>query len=656
MSVAQRALAVAACALVACRPAYTVQAPAPAPACPEAPPAVEAGAPAPPAAPDDVAAYLAAHYTKREVRIPMRDGVHLHTAIFTPRDTSKTYPILLRRTPYSCNPYGEDKFPNRIGPSPIFLRAGYIFVDQDVRGAFMSEGEFVNMTPHLAQKSGPNDVDESTDAWDTIEWLVHNVPGNNGKVGLYGISYPGFYAAAGMIDAHPALAAVSPQAPIADWWYDDFHHHGAFFLPHAFNFLASFGKPRPQPTTEWNRRFDHGTGDGYQFFLDTGPLERLQERHLRGEIAIWNDIVAHPNRDAFWQARDLLPHLRKVAPAVMVVGGLFDAEDLYGPLNIYRTVERENPGVYNILVMGPWGHGGWSRTEGERLGDISFGAKTSREYQERLELPFFEHFLKGVGAPPAGEAHLFDTGAHRWHAFAAWPPQPVTKDMYFGEGGTLTPDAPKARSGFDAFESDPARPVPFTQEIAAGMPKEYMIEDQRFAARRPDVLVYETPPLTEDLTLAGPIEAELWVSTTGTDADWIVKLIDVLPGDAGATTSERGDVQYSKLGGYQMLVRSEVVRGRFRDSAERPAPFVPGKPTRVRVPLLDVLHTFKKGHRLMIQVQSTWFPLVDRNPQTFVPNIFLAEAKDFKKATHKVYRDGAHASRVRLPVLTQAAD
>lgn len=655
MSVAQRALALT-CALAACSPAYTVQPPAGASACPDSASAAQAAAAAPPAPQDEVAAYLAANYTKREVRIPMRDGVHLHTAIYTPSDTSKTYPILLKRTPYSCAPYGEDKFPSRIGPSPIFLRAGYIFVEQDVRGAFMSEGEFINMTPHLSQKTGPKDVDQSTDTWDTIEWLLANVPGNSGKVGLYGISYPGFYAAAGMIDAHPALAAVSPQAPIADWWYDDFHHHGAFFLPHTFNFFASFGKPRVQPTTEWNPRFDHGTGDGYQFFLDIGPLKNLQERHLRGEIAFWNEMLAHPDRDAFWQSRDILPHLRKVAPAVMVVGGLFDAEDLYGPLSIYRTVERENPGIYNILVMGPWGHGGWSRTEGDRLGDITFGAKTSLEYQERLELPFFEHFLKGVGAPPAGEAHMFDTGAHSWRTFPAWPPRSVTTDMYLGEGRTLLQDAPRVRSGFDAFDSDPARPVPFTQEIAAGMPKEYMTEDQRFAARRPDVLVYETPPLTEDLTLAGPLEAELWVSTTGTDADWIVKLIDVFPGDTGATAGERGAVSYSKLGGYQMMVRSEVVRGRYRDSAEKPAPFVPNKPTRVRVPLLDVLHTFKKGHRLMIQVQSTWFPLVDRNPQTFVPNIFLAEAKDFKKATHRVLRDAAHASRVRLPVLTGAAD
>ncbi len=521
----------------------------------------------------------------------------------------------------------------------------------------MSEGEFVNMTPHLAQKSGPKDVDQSTDTYDTIAWLVANTRATTARSASTASPTPASTRRAGMIDAHPALAAVSPQAPIADWWYDDFHHHGAFFLPHTFNFFAAFGKPRPQPTSEWNRRFDHGTGDGYQFFLDVGPLKNLQERHLHGEIAFWNEMLEHPNRDEFWQKRDLLPHLRKVAPAVMVVGGLFDAEDLYGPLSIYRTVERENPGVFNILVMGPWGHGGWSRTEGDRLGDIAFGAKTPLEYQQRLELPFFEHFLKGVGAPPSGERPPV---RHRERTPGRPSPGLAAAGWYEGHvlrgRSALSADVPKARSGFDAFDSDPCRrPVPFTQEIAAGMPKEYMTEDQRFAARRPDVLVYETPPLAEDLTVAGPVEAELRVSTTGTDADWIVKLIDVLHRATGEGKGERDEVKYDKLGGYQMMVRSEVVRGRFRDSADKPAPFVPGKVTRVRVPLLDVLHTFKKGHRLMIQVQSTWFPLVDRNPQTFVPNIFKAEAKDFKRATHKVHRAAAHASRVRLPVLGTAA-
>lgn len=642
---------VLALALAACRPAQPA-APAPEPAAPSASAApASAPAEAPAAAPtpaEELAAYIAANYTKREVKIPMRDGVHLFAAIYTPRDTSRTYPILLKRTPYGAGPYGEDRLPPKLGPSAPFARAGYIFVDQDVRGAFMSEGTFVDVTPHLAKKSGPAEVDQSTDAHDTIAWLLANVAGHNGKVGMYGISYPGFYAAAGMIDAHPALAAVSPQAPIADWWYDDFHHHGAFFLPHAFNFFSSFGRPRKGPTTEPNPRFAHGTPDGYAFFLELGPLRRAQE-HLKGEVAFWNELAAHPNYDDFWKARDLLPHLRKVAPAVMTVGGWFDAEDLYGPLHVYAAVERNNPGIYNILVMGPWGHGGWSRTEGDRMGDIHFGAPTSREYQQRLELPFFEHFLKGVGAPPEGEAHVFETGADRWRVFPTWPPPSLAKNLYFGPEGALAEAAPGGRAAADAFESDPARPVPFTQDTAIGMTKEYMTEDQRFAARRPDVLVYQTPPLAADLSVAGPVDAELWVSTTGTDADWVVKLIDVLPPDTPDPPDARRGV---KLGGYQMLVRSEVVRGRFRDAKERPAAFVPNKPTRVRVPLQDVMHTFKKGHRVMVQVQSTWFPLVDRNPQTFVPNIFEAEAKDFKKATHRVHRGGVHASRVTLPVLS----
>jgi putative CocE/NonD family hydrolase len=646
---AQHPRSVAVALLLSCRPSYSVQPSAG--ACPEPAPAAAAAAPqSPPATTpaEELAAYIAANYTKREVRIPMRDGVRLFTAIYTPKAAEKPHPILLRRTPYSVKPYGEANFPEKLGPSAPFPRAGYIFVEQDVRGAFMSEGEFVDMRPHLAQKSGPKDIDESTDTHDTIEWLLANVAGHNGKVGLYGISYPGFYAAAGMIDAHPALAAVSPQAPIADWWYDDFHHHGAFFLPHSFNFFAGFGQARPEPRTDWPKGFSHGTPDGYQFFLAAGPLKNLQDKHLKGAIAFWNDLVAHPDYDAFWQARNLLPHLRKVAPAVMTVGGLFDAEDLYGPLHIYSEVERHNPGIYNVLVMGPWGHGGWSRTDGDRLGDVEFGAKTSHEYQQRLELPFFEHFLKGVGAPPAGEAHVFDTGAHRWQAFPAWPPPAARKDMFLGPDGTLLGAAPAGRGAADTFVSDPARPVPFTGDIAVGMTKEYMTEDQRFAARRPDVLVYEGPPVGADLTLAGPLEAELWVSTSGTDADWIVKLIDVFPGETPDTPELRRGV---RLGGYQMLVRSEVVRGRFRDSPERPRPFSPNKPTRVKIPLQDVYHTFKPGHRVMIQIQSTWFPLIDRNPQTFVPNIFEADAKDFKKQTHRVYHGGKHASRITLPVL-----
>ncbi len=606
--------------------------------------------PAPPPTPaESLATYVTASYTKQELRVPMRDGVELFTAVYTPRDTSKTYPLLIKRTPYSCAPYGVDAYPTTLGPSAPFAEAGYIFVYQDVRGAFMSGGEFVDVRPHRAVKAGPQEIDESSDTFDTITWLLANLPHNNGRAGLYGISYPGYYAAVGMIDAHPALRAVSPQAPIADWFFDDFHHHGAFFLPHSFNFYAGFGKARPTPTTTFNKGLEHGTPDGYQFFLDVGPLKNLETRYLKGQVAFWKELTSHPNYDAFWQARNILPHLKKVAPAVLTVGGWFDAEDLYGPLHIYDAVEKQNPGITNLLVMGPWNHGGWSRSTGERMGDIVFGSKTAEHYQQTIELPFFEHHLKDVATPKLAEANVFETGANRWRAFPAWPPPTRNKTLWFGADESLVTAQPTA-VGFDEFVSDPHKPVPATQDIHIGMPKEYMTEDQRFAARRPDVLVYQTPPLTEDLTVAGPLSAELWVSTTGSDADWIVKLIDVLPPGAPDPADTRRGVH---MGGYQMMVRSEAFRGRFREGYAQPRPFTPGQPTKVTVPLQDVMHTFQKGHRVMIQVQSTWFPFIDRNPQTFVANIFEADEKDFKRATHRVHRARARASKIVLPILAE---
>lgn len=631
------------CLLAACAPS-SVQPPPRAPVC-----TVEALAPTPPTStpnPPGLHAFIAANYTKREVQIPMRDGVTLFTAIYAPKDTTRSYPILLRRTPYSCAPYGPDQFPTALGPGPLYAAAGYVFVYQDVRGAFMSGGEFVDVRPHVDNKKTKQDIDESSDTFDTIEWLLANVPGHNGRVGLYGISYPGFYAAAGMIDAHPALRAVSPQAPIADFYFDDFHHHGAFFLPHAFNFYAAFGQPRPAPRASFNPGFKHGTLDGYQWFLDKGPLKNLGE-HVR-DVKFWQDIVAHPNRDHYWQARDLRPRLKNVAPAVLTVGGWFDAEDLHGPLQVYAAVERQNPGITNLLVMGPWGHGGWARTPGDRLGDIEFGARTSEHYQARIELPFFEHHLKDAKIDPLPEASVFATGENQWRSFSQWPPPATPRTLWLGDGETLRDVAPDDPAARDEYVSDPRKPVPFTQDIAIGMTREYMTEDQRFAARRPDVLVYQTPPLAADLTVAGPITADLWVSTTGGDADWVVKLIDVLPPDTPTPPGARRGVQ---LGGYQTMVRSEVLRGRYRDGYEVPKPFTPNQPTAVTVPLQDVLHTFKKGHRVMVQIQSTWFPLVDRNPQTFVDNIFLADESDFQKATHRVYRQRGKASKIVLPVL-----
>jgi len=610
-------------------------------------------APAGPAAP------LRERYEKREVRIPMRDGVKLFTSIYLPRDTDRPVPILMRRTPYGVHPYGEDRFPGTLGPSGAFDREGYIFVLQDVRGCHLSEGEFVNMRPHLDAKSDPRDIDESTDTFDTIEWLLANVPNHNGRVGMWGVSYPGFYAAAGMIDAHPALAAVSPQAPIADWYFDDFFHHGAFFLPHAFNFFASFGRPRPEPTTRSAPRFDHGTPDGYRFFLDLGPLSNANERYFHGEIAFWNEIAAHPNYDEFWRSRNLLPHLRHVAPAVMTVGGWFDAEDLYGPLAIYRSVEAKNPGVFNVLVMGPWSHGGWAWSDGDRLGNVDFGARTSDHYRNEIELPFFRRYLADGPDPGLSEATVFETGTNVWRSFDAWPPRGREERRLFlhatghgarsgHAGASFAAPGNDARDAFVEYPSDPARPVPYTEAITTGMTKEYMTDDQRFAARRPDVAVFETEPLAESLTLAGPVVADLWVSTSGTASDWVVKLVDVFP----ATAPDPPQLPEGRhMGGYQMMVRSEVIRGRFRNGYERPEPFVANEPAKVTLPLQDVLHTFRPGHRIMVQIQSTWFPLVDRNPHHFAANVFEASPEDFVPATQRVHCSPAHPSCLRLGIL-----
>ena len=590
------------------------------------------------------------HYTKREYSIPMRDGVRLFTAVYMPNDTSKKYPFLLFRTPYSSRPYGEDKFPRGLRGMRKFAEEGFIFVMQDVRGRFMSEGDFVNMTPHIDNKKSDDDVDESSDTYDTIDWLLENIPNHNGKAGMWGISYPGFYTAAGTIDHHPALVAVSPQAPIADWWYDDFHHHGAFFLPHSFNFMATFGKPRPKPTKKSGERFDHGTPDGYNFFLNLGSLANVNEKYFHDENPMWNNGVAHPNYDEFWQKRNILPHLNNVSPAVMTVGGWFDAEDLYGTLKIYRSIEEKNPDVYNILVMGPWAHGGWARSKGDRLGHVQFGSNASDFYRENMFLPFFLHFLKDRAWDELPEASVFETGTNEWRTFDEWPPPGLEhKSLFAHAGGGLgfersTEETPT----YDEYISDPAKPVPFTEAVSKGMTRNYMTDDQRFAGRRPDVLVYQTDVLENDVTLAGPIMADLWVSTSGTASDWIVKLIDVLPPD----TEDYEDIESGMhMGDYQMMVRSEVIRGRFRNSNEHPEPFTPNQPTNVKLELLDVLHTFQVGHRIMVQIQSTWFPLVDRNPQTYVDNIFLADEADFVKATQRVYCSGNYQTRLKVGVL-----
>ena len=601
--------------------------------------------------------YVRRNYVKREFRVPMRDGAKLFTAVYAPKDGSRRYPILLTRTPYSVAPYGEDRFPSSLGPSERFMRDHFIFVYQDVRGRLMSEGDFEDVRPYAPKKAGRSDVDETTDTWDTIEWLVKNVKGHNGRVGMYGISYPGFYTAIGMIDAHPALVAASPQAPIADWFVgDDFRHNGALYLPHAFSFLAGFGWPRPKPTTSGFARFDFGTLDGYEFYLRLGPLSRVNERYFKGQVRFWNDMMAHETYDGFWQARNLRPHLRNIKPAVMTVGGWFDAEDLFGALEVYKNTERQNPGAVNLLVMGPWPHGGWSRGAGDRLGDVVFGARTSERFQEELEFPFFRSLLKGDGKVGLAEANVFETGRNRWHELPSWPPQDAAaRPLYLHAGGRLSFDPPgEAGTPYDEYVSDPAHPVPYTSAVSTGMTREHMVEDQRFASHRPDVLAYQTEPLQADLTVAGPIRPHLEVSTSGTDSDFVVKVIDVYPEDYPDPDPKPGPpnpfvAPYSRMGGCQQLVRGEVFRGKFRNGFERPEPFKPNKVATIDYVMPDVFHTFRRGHRIMIQIQSTWFPLVDRNPQTFV-TIPQATEGDFRKATQRVYRTAAHPTRVELMV------
>jgi putative CocE/NonD family hydrolase len=593
-----------------------------------------------------------AAYTKYEYRIPMRDGKHLFTAVYVPKDDSQKYPILLSRTPYNVKPYGVDQYKDTLGPSTHFTKAGYIFAYQDVRGRWMSEGEYVNMRPHNPDKKG-NDIDESTDTYDTIEYLVKKVPNNNGRVGMWGISYPGFYTAAGMIDAHPALKAVSPQAPVTDWFVgDDWHHNGALFLPHMFNFMSRFDRPRPEPTKKFTATFDHDTPDGYDFFLHLGPLSEAGKKYFKGDAAFFDEAVKHGAYDEWWKARNLRQHLKDVKPEVMTVGGWFDAENLFGALEVYKNVRTNSPKTKNMLVMGPWVHGGWSRSEGATLGDVSFNAKTAEFYREHIELPFFERRLKDKSYNSVQpEAWVFETGANVWRKHDTWPPKNAKpKSLYFQAAGKLSENRPseaKREDAYDEYLSDPAKPVPFIDKIAIGMSAEYMTADQRFAARRPDVLVYETDVLENDVTIAGPILPNLHVSTSGTDSDWIVKVIDVYPSDYPDPNPNPTGV---KMGGYQQLVRGDVMRGKFRNSFEKPEAFTPDKATFVKFAMQDVYHTFRSGHRIMVQVQSSWFPLVDRNPQTFV-DIYGAKESDYHKATQRVFRTGEMPSHISVLVM-----
>jgi putative CocE/NonD family hydrolase len=603
-----------------------------------------------------------ATYTKYEHRIPMRDGVKLFTAVYVPKDRSQRYPIMLVRTPYGVAPYGIDAYRSSLGPSDHFTKEKFIFAYQDVRGRYLSEGTFVEMRPHKDVKREPGDIDESSDTYDTVDWLVRNLPANNGRVGLWGISYPGFYAAAALPGGHPALKAVSPQAPIGDLYMgDDSYHNGAFLLPHNFGFYTFFGERKGDPSPPRARPgFDYETPDGYRFFLDAGPLANLN-RYLPDNI-YWRANLDHTTYDEFWKSRALLPHLRSVTAAVMTVGGWFDAEDLSGSLGVYRSIERLNPRASNMLVMGPWPHGGWSRGDGDRLGNVSFASKTAAFYREHIELPFFLQHLKDGSGKKSGdklaEAYVFHTGINEWRQHDAWPPRAgAARELYLGARGGLEWRTPAA-AGFDEYLSDPARPVPLVGYTAQGMPGDYMTEDQRHAAQRPDVLVYQSEPLDTDVNLAGPVGVTLYVTSTGTDADFVVKLCDVYPGQFPTPAPPGGEGRPPpppnavKLGGYQQLVRGEPFRAKFRDSFEKPAPLEPGKPARITFTMPDIAHTFRRGHRIMVQVHSSWFPYIDRNPQKFV-DIPHARPEDFQKATQRVLRGGAQPSHLTVWMLPE---
>ena len=593
-------------------------------------------------------AYFVNNYTKKEVYIPVRDGIRLFTTLYIPKDKTEKHPILMTRTPYSCSPYGEANYSARYYRNhyKAYLKENYIIVVQDVRGCWMSEGNFIDVRPYNPDKKTNTDIDEASDTYDTIDWLIKNIEGNNGNVGVFGISYPGFYSSMAALSNHPALKAVSPQAPVTDWFIgDDFHHNGALMLMDAFSFYSGFGKPRPKPTTTGTPGFQMPTGDNYDFYLRTGALPSLTK--LMGDsIAFWKDLMSHPTYDAWWKARNDRNFVQHISPstATLEVGGLFDAEDAFGAQNLYKAIETRSKNN-NKLVLGPWYHGQWASTDGTHMGNVQFASNTSEWFGKNIEVPFFNYYLKGKGdASQIAEATIFFTGENQWHQFEQWPPSNINmKPVYLQASQQLSfTTGNPSKNGFDSYISDPAKPVPYTGEIRPYRTREYMDDDQRFAAARPDVLVYKTEILDKDITLAGPLVADLMVSLSSTDADFVVKLIDVFPDDF-----KYSDHDNYLMNGYQMLVRGEVFRGKFRNSFEAPEAFIPNKPTEVKYTLPDVAHTFKKGHRIMIQVQSSWFPLVDRNPQVFT-DIYHATDADFTKATIKIYHN---QSKIFLPIL-----
>ncbi len=610
--------------------------------------------------PAETALAIREYYTKYEYKVPMRDGVRLHTAVYVPKDSTRPWPMLMTRTPYGVPPYGSDNYPREpreiahFAPSPALLKQGYVFVHQDVRGKMNSEGVFVDVrpvSPDMAAKTrrDPHVVDETTDAYDSVEWLVKHVPNNNGELGAWGISYPGFYAAQLAISGHPAVRAVSAEAPVTEWFAgDDFHHNGAFFLADSFDFTADFGKPHPAPTVKSAWDFERTVPDLYAFFLGMGPLAGADERYMGGPRTFWRDVVAHGTRDAYWQAADPRAFYKNVKPAMLTVGGWYDAEDLFGALETYKSFERQSPGARNHLLMGPWTHGGWSRGDGDKLGDISFGAKTALRYGNDIALRFFEQHLKGVSPPALAEATIFETGTNTWREFSTWPPAAAkTAAMMLLPAGQLAAQARRPGSvspSFDEYTSDPSKPVPYIGKATTQRGNDYMSADQRFAARRPDVLVYTSAVIGDEVAVCGLLEADIWVSTSGTDSDFVVKLVDMHPDD-----SSNLDSHNVPMGGYQELVRAEVMRAKFRSSLAIPEPMIPGEPTRLRFALPDVCHSFRPGHRMVVQVQSTWFPLVDRNPQMFM-DIYQAKGGEFQVARQRVYHDVQHRSELRLSV------
>jgi len=611
----------------------------------------------------DRAAFIRENYSKFEYRIVMRDGAKLFTSVYVPKDVftdGRTYPIMMQRTGYNVAPYGLDLYRTSLGPSELFERERFIFAYQDVRGRFMSEGDFITIRPHKPVKNGPKDTDESTDTYDTVDWLVKHVPGNTGKVGMWGVSQPGFYATAGMIDAHPALVAVAPQAPVTDYYMgDDVYHNGAFMLAHRFSFYMGFrnreGDPAPPPRT---LPFDYGTPDGYDFYLSLGSLANADEKYFKHQQPMWNMNIDHTAYDEEWQSRAIWKHLKAIKPAVMLVGGWYDNEDPQGLLKQFDFMEKNTPPA-DMLVMGPWNHGGFARGDGDRLGNVSFGSKTGPYYRERIEFPFFVYYLKGRGDGKFPKAWVFQTGMNQWRRFDAWPPHEAkATDLFLDAHGKLAWSRP-AEAGFEEYLSDPGKPVPYVGRIVQGILNSYMTEDQRFAAMRPDVVVFKTEPLDHDVAVFGPIQVDVKVSTSGTDSDFDVKVIDVFPGDypdynnaapAAGAGAAAAAAAATPMGGYQELIRGEPFRGKFRKSFEKATAFEPNKPDRITFYLPDIAHTWRQGHRIMVQVQSSWFPLTDRNPQKFM-EIPKALSTDFQKAFERVYFGGADGSRIQLRVM-----